>query len=247
MQNNKDKQNLLLNHNEKPIPKPKPKPNHFVEILKTNTFGLIQLSSKFHGMQPIETKLLSYYISKIKVELKSNQYITGIYVTFTNRTDNTKLDVINIPSKKKTNLEQDFSLDSTEFISDVRVWVKERLTGFEITTNKGKTQKFGYGEDDSLVRIPELIGGDQVIVGFEVCADEKDGMTGMACYYLSKNKYSTVLHTGLIYLKIKLKDEEFKKKIEKKVANLSDEYKTLFHACLLPDNTFFEVMKYVVT
>ena len=246
MQNNKDKQNSMMN-NEKPKEKPKPKPNHFVEILKTNTFGLIQLSSKFHGMQPIETKLLSYYISKIKVELKSNQYITGIIVTFTNRTDNTNIDVINIPSKKKSNLEQDFVLDSTEFITDVRVWVKERLTGFEITTNKGTIRKFGYGEEGSMVRIPELIGGDQVIVGFEVCADEKDGITGMACYYLSKNKYSTVLHTGLRYLKIKLKDDFFKQKIEKKIQNLSDEYRTLFHACLLPDNTFFEVMKYIVT
>ena len=103
MLNNKDKQNNIIN-SEKPREKPKPKPNHFVEILKTNTFGLIQLASKFNGMQPIETKLLSYYISKIKVELKSNQYITRIYVTFINRTDNTKLVVINIPSKKKITL-----------------------------------------------------------------------------------------------------------------------------------------------
>ena len=100
MQNNKDKQNIIINH-EMPREKPKPKPNHFVDILKTNTFGLTQLVSKFNGMQPIEIKLLRYYISKIKVELKSNQYITGIYVTFINRIDNTKLDMINISLRKR--------------------------------------------------------------------------------------------------------------------------------------------------
>ena len=91
------------------------------------------------------------------------------------------------------------------------------MTGFEITTNKDKVHKLGYEVDDSLMRIPELLAGEQVIVEFEICLDEKVVATGSACYYLSKNKYSTVSHTRLIYLKIKLQDEEFIKKSLKKV------------------------------
>ena len=124
--------------------------------------------------------------------------------------------------------------------------MKERLLGFEITTNKGTIKKFGYGEDNCLIKIPELENKDQVVVGFEFCADDKEGVTGLSCFYLSKNRFSTVLHTGIIYLRVKLKNKDFRKKIEGKLKGFSTKMKTLYQACLLPDYQFFEVMKLVI-
>ena len=95
--------------------------------------------------------------------------------------------------------------------------MKERLTGFEITTNEGSIKKFRFDENETLVKIPELENKDKVVVGFEFCADDKDGVTGLSCYYLNRSKYSMVLHTRLIYLKVKLKNDEFKQKAEKKL------------------------------
>jgi len=227
-------------------PKEKPSQTLFVEILKTDNYGLFQASSKIHGMEAIESKLLGYYISRIQCELKSNSCITGLKLSCRNRTDNSKIDVIDIPSKKKTNLVQEYNFEPSEFITEIRVWMQERLTGFEIATNKGSVKKFGYGEEDSLLKIPEFEIKDKIVVGFEFCADEKDGVTGLCCYYLNRNKFLMVLHTGLIYLKVKLKNEEFRKKTEKKAKYLNSKFKTIYQACLLPDHHFFEVMKYVM-
>ena len=234
--NDKNKNGIELDKDKK----------NFLEILKTNSYGISQLNTKYYDMKKIQNELLNYYLYKIRCELKANNCITGIKLVYKNRIDNSKIDVIKIHSKKKTSLEQEYTFDQSEFIVDVRLWLKERLIGFEITTNKGNIKKFGYGEDDKLVKIPDFENNEQVVLGFEISADDKDGITAMCCYYIRKNKYAALLHTGAIYLKIKLKDKDYKKKIEKKLKNLNQQLKILYHTCLLPDHPFFEIMKYVI-
>ena len=123
--------------------------------------------------------------------------------------------------------------------------MKERLIGFEIITNKGQIKKFGYGDDSQLITIPELENKENVVVGFEISADDKDGITGMCCYYLPKNKYMTFIHSGFFYLKAKLRNKDYKKKIEGKIQKLDRKFQILYQTCLLPDYQFLQVMRFV--
>ena len=219
--------------------------NNYIEVSKTNNYGISQLSTTCYDMHKIQTKLLDYYLQKITCDLKSNNYITGIKLTYINRKDKSKLDIINISPKKKSALNQEITFDSSEFIIDIRLWLKERLIGFEIYTNKGQVKKFGYGDESQLVTIPELENKENVVVGFEINADDKDGITGMCCYYLPKNKYMTFIHSGYFYLKAKLRDKEYRKKIEEKLNKLEKKFQILYQTCILPDYQFFQVMKFV--
>ena len=203
--------------------------NNYVEILKTNNYGLI-----------------NYYLYKIHCDLKTNSYILGIKLIYKHKNDNSKINAINIPPKKKSSLEQEYTFEPSEYISSIKLWLDDRLLGFEIMTDKGKIQKFGYGENEHLVIIPDFENKDKVIVGFEIGADDKDGITSMCCYYLNKNRYTALMNTGPIYLKIKLRDLNYRKKIEKKIKNFDEKYKLLFKVCLLPDHPFYEVMKYMI-
>ena len=233
----------MKNQNEKPDPSDN---NQYIEIFKTNNYGLTQLNTIIYDMNKIEEKLLNYYLYKIKCELKKNHGIIGLKLIYKNRNDNKKIDVINIPAKKKASLEQEYTFDPSENILEIRLWLKDKLIGFEITTDKGEIKKFGYGENEQLVNIPDLQQRDKVVVGFEIGADDKDGITSMCSYYIDRNKYTALLNIGAIYLKIKLRSDEYKNKIEKKLGGLDEKFKILYRVCLLPNHPFFEIMKYMI-
>mgnify|MGYP002523092390 CR=1 FL=1 len=64
--------------------------------------------------------------------------------------------------------------DDNEEINEVRVWTqKDRLIGFEITTNAGKTRKIGYGEFES-TKIDEFRNQDKIIFGFGCQANKQN-------------------------------------------------------------------------
>ena len=130
--------------------------NNYVEIYKTNNYGLAQQATKIHDIQKIQINLLNYYLYKIKCEIKTNNCILGIKLIYKNRNDNKKIDVINIEAKKKASLEQEYTFESSEYIVDLRLRLKDRLIGFEIATDKGEIKKFGYGDEEQLVKIPDF-------------------------------------------------------------------------------------------
>ena len=65
--------------------------------------------------------------------------------------------------------------------------------------------------------------------------------------YVNLNEYLKKYYIGYFELKFKIKkDEKFKKKIEDDYKNASKENKYLIKVCLLPDNTFNEIMKFCI-
>ena len=68
--------------------------------------------------------------------------------------------------------------------------------------------------------------------------------SSIGCYYLNKTFFSLILYSGILYLRIRLKDEKFKNEIEKKLDKLDKPYVALFKMCLLPNIQFYGVLKY---
>lgn len=190
--------------------------------------------------------ILAYRISKISCQVKSGDYVQGVKIFGKNRNSGEEILMLNSYSNSNNNyVRQEMELDETEHIDKVRYWKSKeslRVIGFEIITNK-KAQKFGYGADGSSITFKELKKGNQIVIGFDFVGSEKSGITGIGCYYLNLKEYYIVQYSGVLYLKLKMKDEDFKKKAEK-IAEGDPSTSVLCKICDLPGNLFFGVLNF---
>ena len=113
-----------------------------------------------------------------------------------------------------------------------------------VKTNKKREKLFGYDIGDQIV--PEAFEdeGKNVILGFFFTFEPNMRTSSIGCYYLNKTFFSLILYSGILYLRIRLKDEKFRNEIEKKLDKLDKTYVALFRMCLLPNMQFYGVLKY---
>jgi hypothetical protein len=225
--------------------------NQLLGIKSTCCYGKVGENSKYYDMrEELGKKILDYRLIKIKCQLKSNDSIQGIQFIYRNINTSQEVALINVKGKELNLIEQEMDFKMEEIV-DLRIWLKDdgdfKLIGFEIKTSKGRIQKFGYGNDEQLRIIPDFYSKDQAIVGFGVAAEDEKGVTALYAYFLNKRTYAFYLYSGVISLRIKIKDEEFKKKINAKLPSMSEKNKILFRVCALPDNQFFNIIKFAVS
>ena len=215
-------------------------------LIITCNYGTVSENSNLYDMKDIlNTKMINYKISKIKCQLKSNVGIYGIQLFYRNLIDGKETAIINIQSKEKDLIEQEFDL-AGEHIIDMNTWLNQDyiLMGFEIITNKNRVQKFGYGDNEQLVKIPDLKDLNKIVVGFGLYLTEGNYIESIYGYYIKKNIYISNLYKGILHLREKSKNPEYKEKIQKKLSNMSKRNQILFRICCLPQNHFFNIIKY---
>ena len=220
-----------------------------VLIKTTCNYGTINENSRSYDVcdEIGGENLLKYKIYKIICQIKSNESIHGIKFIYRNINDGKEVALINVKSKEFDLIEQEMTF-TLEDIIDLRTWVSDdiRLIGFEVTTNKGRSQKFGYGNDEELRKVYEFENKENNIVGFNVSFDDTNGVTALYAYYLNKRTYTFVLYKGLFSLRIKVKDEKYRKMIENRLSKMSEKNRILYRISCLPDNQFFQVIKYTL-
>ena len=150
------------------------------------------------------------------------------------------------PNENENLIEEEMILNN-ETINGLKVWLNEdiKLIGFEIETTKKNIKKFGYGEDNELRIISDFNNKNQIIVGFGCCSNDKDGITSIYAYYINK-RYISILYNGIFTLRVKIKDSKFKEKTEKKLKKMNEKNRILYRICQLPDNQFFNIIKYII-
>ena len=221
--------------------------NEFLGIYTTCNFGKTDNNSKCYDVyNEVGKNLINYKLLKIKCQIKSNDSIKGIQFIYRNINTCEEQTLINVKPKEINLIEQEMNLNGEELV-DLRTFLSEeiKLIGFEVTTNKGRTKKFGYGNNEQMRVCHDFANKDQVIVGFGVSADD-DGVTSLYAYYINKTTYAFHLYSGVMFLRIKIRNEEYKKKAISKLDNLDEKNNTLFRICSLPDNQFFNIIKYAL-
>ena len=212
----------------------------------TCIYGSVLDESKLYDMKDIlKDKMLNYKITKIKCQIKSNEGIYGIELFYRNLIDGKETSIINVQSKEKDLIEQVFDLCG-DYIIDMRVWINNdiKLIGFEIVTNRNRIFKFGYGKDEQLVKISDLKNLDKIIIGFGLYVNEGNSISSIYAYYINKSNYFYHLYKGILYLRSKSQNKEYNEKIQKKLSSMSKRNQILFRICNLPQNQFFNIMKY---
>ena len=218
-----------------------------VEIVETCIYGSVRNQNRLDMKEILGNKLLDYRIKKIKCQLKDNSFIAGIQIICRNTNDGSTKAIIDYQSKENNLTEQEFDLKN-EGIKEMRVWINTDivLIGFEIKTDKNRVFKFGYGNDEQLVKISDFTEEERFIVGFGVYTDGDNGVTAIYGQYISKKKYISLIYSGIFSLRLKIKNPDFKDKLEKNVDKMAEKNKILYRICQLPDNQFFNIIKYSI-
>lgn len=156
----------------------------------------------------------------------------------------------NIPpqSELKNFSEGELDFEKKEFIIKIRMFINDKLTGFEIITNK-RRKKIGYCEEENSVDVNEINDEKKVVVGFCGFADKDEGITNLRCLYVDRNKIPMYkFSVGILELRNKLKNKKFRENVEKKMekVNGNNKLKILKNTCLLPDNMFFGIAQFSV-
>ena len=191
-------------------------------------------------------KFLDYHIHQIYYHLRSNECIQSLKMVFKNRNTG-QLETL-LDTDPEDDKRDKFQFEDNEEIIEVRIWLKkESLIGFEITTNKNRNKKIGYGEENT-IKIKEFEKGDKIIFGFGCHANKQYGVSSFYCYFMDKRMYGIVLNQGLIQLRSKLKkNETFRKEVETKKATLNEKQNLILETCDLPDTAFFPIASYIMS
>ena len=223
--------------------------NNKINLTPSCLYGKSEIDSKIHNIRDIlGNNILDYRITKIKCQIKSNEGIYGIEMVYKNLITEEEKTLINIKSEEPSLIEQEIKFD-LEIILDIKFWCNDenKLIGFEVNTNKGKFQKFGYGDDNQLKLCHQIKNKERVVVGFCFYEKENKGITGMFIYHMNKKTYAFFIYKGIFGLRVKIKNDKYKKEIEKTVDKFDDiKKKLLFKIGCLSDNQFFNVIKYTL-
>ena len=214
-----------------------------VEYSATPNYGLItEKSITLDDISIFGYYLISYRVHTIRCWQNKQLGIIGIQLHYKDRDTNEDIISVNKVKNDKSTLVE-FILDPLEFIIGLTIYKSDLLNGFSIKTNKKREKLFGYDLGDKI--IPEEFEEDKnVILGFFFTFEPNMRASSIGCYYLNKTFFSLILYSGILYLRIRLKDEKFKNEIEKKLDKLDKPYVALFKMCLLPNIQFYGVLKY---
>ena len=178
---------------------------------------------------------------------KTKELVIGIQLTF----KNIKQKQI-IPIKRKfsrnwtegNDIEKlKFNINKKEYLSFITFRKNESgITQIKLETNKGSKFQIGNDIGDKIELLPQNNDKFNLIVGI-FGSLENLGIIYIDIYDFIKKYYS-----GYSELRLKLdKDEGYKKQMEDKYNELSEENKYIYQTALLPKVAFNSVLKFILT
>ena len=218
-----------------------------VDYQATPNYGLITENSiLLDDLQIFKEFLISYRIHRIRCWQNKQLGIIGIQLYYKDRDTNEEIISINKVKNADSTLIE-FNLNPLEYITGLTIYKTDLLNGFSIITNKKREKLFGYDIGEQI--IPESFEeeGKNVILGFFFTFEQNLVISSIGCYYLNRVFFSLILYSGILYLRIKLKDEGFRKEIENKLDKLEIPDIALYKICLLPNIQFYGVLKYTLS
>lgn len=215
------------------------------KIENTSNYGMVKENITNYDEQRILGEyLLNFRIHKIRCWTEKNVGMSGIQITYKDRITSKEVKTIDV-NKKDCGEEDEIIFEASEMVNKITIWKDESFRGFEIKTNKKREKKFGWCGEGTRVELEEFDCGINYLVGFYLGFQKNVGILNMGFYYINKKSFYLLLNLGIFFLRIKVKKEEFRKKIEEKYDSLDYSDKALFKTCCLPDNPFFGIFKYI--
>jgi hypothetical protein len=220
---------------------------HLTGVKYTSNYGLIKENIIFYDDQEIlKVNLFNYKLYRIICRSEKNGRLLGLEIFYRDRITSKIVKTIDIKIENNYDLEeQEIILESKEMVNKIILWKDEALNGFEIKTNKDREQKFGHCGEGTKIELEEF-NGNNYLCGLFIGFNELDGILSMGFYYINEIEFYLLFYYGIYCLRVKLRKEEFKNKIVEKLDQINQSDKALYKLCTLPNNQFYEILKYII-
>ena len=209
-------------------------------------YGIISSkeSKRFNNNNFIQKdKLYKCRLSKIIIFKGENNSILGIKSFYSN-TQKEEISREEGYDNSKNLLEKIiFEIPANDYLCNINIWIgDEYITKIKFGTNKGKEIIVGEGGEDKKI---SCLNNNKENIILVINGGYKEQLKFLNCKYININDYFGNVN-GYFELKMKLKDEKFRKIINSKIEMFKDNDKILLSACLLPDSCFNIVMSFCV-
>jgi hypothetical protein len=188
---------------------------------------------------------LYYKIIKIKIwtgKIDSKDIINGVQVFYKNILDGNIITPGEYKGDEGCDNVYEFEIKSNEYLINFHIRVDDCITQVGFETNKGNKILVGgtIGEDKLIVSN----GGDNIILF--LYGSYNNCLHTLGVGYINKKDYLKKFYIGYFELYFKLnKDKEFREEWIKKENLLNENDRILLKVCLLPEDIFEKVIKYV--
>ena len=140
---------------------------------------------------------------------------------------------------------KELDIKEGDYLSKINLGFDEYITHLKFTTMKDEKIELGTLIEANEKQSVNEVNKDKNIILNIKGYYSPSGVRAIGCDYISFKDFCFIRWIDLLRLRLKLKNEEFKKKCEKEYNNYSNEIKIVFNACKLSNACFACVIKYV--
>ena len=204
-----------------------------------------QDSKFFNDKDFLGENYLYYKIIKIKIwtgKIDSKDIINGVQVFYKNILDGNIITPGEYKGDEGCENVYEFEIKSNEYLINFHIRFDYYITQVGFETNKGNKILVGgtIGED----RYIRSNGGHNIILF--LYGSYNNCLHSLGVGYINKKDYLKILFIGYFQLNYKLNnDKEFREEWIKKENLLNEDDRIILKVCLLPEDIFKKVIKYV--
>ena len=210
------------------------------------SYGIIlsKDSKRFNDNKYIQKdSLYKYRLSKIIIFKGENNSILGIQSFFANSKNEEIAGEEGYDKSMNVLKKIVFEIRPNDYLCNMNIWIGEdNIKQIKFGTKKGEEITVEAGGENKKISCLNKDRENMILV---LNGGYKEKLLFLNCRYININEYFGNVN-GYFELKMKLKDDNFKKIINSRYKIFNDEEKTLLSACLLPDSCFNIVMSFCV-
>ena len=139
---------------------------------------------------------------------------------------------------------KELEVNEGDFLSKFNIGFEDYINHIKFTTKKQQSIEFGnIIEANEKQSVREINDGNNIILNIRGFYSP-NGVRALGCDYMSFNNFCFIRLMDIFRLKNKIK-KEGSEKYTKDISKLNDAMKCVLKLCLLPDNQFLCVIKYI--
>ena len=187
--------------------------------------------------------LFQFRLSKIQIFIGNKNNILGIQSFYKNLKNEEFPGKIGYNEQIKEILKIiKFEISPNDYLCYMNIYKtdEEGIKRLKFATKKGKELEVGEGGDDS--KISYLNENGQNII-LSISGGYNKQLSLLSCRFININDYFGN-SIGYFELRIKMKDEKFKNKVNANINRYEDSDKVLIRACLLPESCFNGIIQF---
>ena len=186
--------------------------------------------------------LFQYRLSKIHIYLGEKNKILGIQSFYKNLKNEEFPGQVGYNESIKESELKEFVIPSNDHLIGMKIYRNDDVGSkkLKFITKKGKELEVGEGGEDMIL---SELNEDKKNVILSLSGGYYDQLNLLGCKYINMSDYYGN-SLGYFELRIKLRNESFKNKIDSNINKYKDTDKVLIKTCLLPESVFNGIIQF---